>query len=202
MDIDFPKLLHHKSNLGEFFLSSDSIGHTYMHVKKMSYVVNQISFNDLKIFFNKCSTIGAYIIFPSKQINRKMTINASRGVNSKIQDRFDLTLECIRRFYSREDSPLSETLERYISFFNLFRDFRGYVNFFLLQDLVNKDYKSINFWSLFDNFYLLHCQKMYHNTIHIRRKLLILLIREIRELRNMKKEKSKLWSNMELKKIM
>ena len=152
LDIDFPKLLHHKSNLGEFFLSSDSIGHTYMHVKKMSYVVNQISSNDLKIFFNKCSTIGAYIIFPSKQINRKMTINASRGVNSKIQDRFDLTLECIRRFYSREDCPLSETLERYISFFNLFRDFRGYVNFFLLQDLVNEDYKSINFWSLFDNF--------------------------------------------------
>ena len=54
--------------------------------------------------------------------------------------------------YAGEESPLSETLERYVSFFNLFIDFRGYVNFFFLQDLVNEDYKSINFWCLFDNF--------------------------------------------------
>ena len=29
LNLDIPKLLHHKSALGEFFLSSDSIGHTY-----------------------------------------------------------------------------------------------------------------------------------------------------------------------------
>ncbi|MEL0102473.1 MAG: hypothetical protein VW837_03205, partial [Gammaproteobacteria bacterium] len=29
LDIDTQKLLHHESHLGEFFLSSDAIGHTY-----------------------------------------------------------------------------------------------------------------------------------------------------------------------------
>ena len=152
LDLDTPKLLHHKSNLGEFFLSSDAIGHTYKNVKKMSHIVSQLSSHDMETFFKKCSTVGAYMIFPSKQVDRKMTINAARGVNSKIQDRFDLTLECIRRFYNKEESPLTVTLERYTSFFNLFQDFKGYIDFFLLQDLVDNDYKSIDFWFPNDNF--------------------------------------------------
>ena len=41
-DLDYskPRLLHHKSELGEYFLSSDAIGHTYKHVKKMSHIVD------------------------------------------------------------------------------------------------------------------------------------------------------------------
>jgi len=74
-----------------------------------------------------------------------MTINGSRGINHKIKDRFDLTLECIRRHYSDEDNPLSDTLQRYNDFFSLFQDFQGYIDFFLLQDLVKDDYLSIKF---------------------------------------------------------
>ena len=48
---------------------------------------------------------------------------------------FDLTLECIRLFYENKESPLSFVFQRYIEFFNLFCDFKGYVDFFLLQDL-------------------------------------------------------------------
>ena len=81
-----------------------------------------------------------------------MTINGARGINHKIQDRFDLTLECIRRFYLKENSPLSDTLERYSQFFNLFDDFRGYVNFFLLQDLVEENHSVIKFWHPFNGF--------------------------------------------------
>ena len=81
-----------------------------------------------------------------------MTINAARGVNHKIQDRFDLTLECIRLFYLNKNNPLSDTFERYSSFFSLFQDFRGYVNFFLLQDLVDDQYLSVKFWHPFDSF--------------------------------------------------
>ena len=81
-----------------------------------------------------------------------MTINGARGVNHKIQDRFDLTLECIRSFYLKEKSPLSDILERYSQFFNLFDDFRGYVDFFLLQDLVEKNYLAIKFWHPFNGF--------------------------------------------------
>ena len=106
LDLDTPKLLHHKSDIGEFFLSSDAIGHTYKNVKKMSHILDQLQPGELDSFFHLCTTIGGFIIFPSKQINRKMTINGSRGVNHRIQDRFDLTLECIRRYYLQETSPI------------------------------------------------------------------------------------------------
>tara|TARA_Y100001935_G_scaffold236858_1_gene221888 strand:- start:460 stop:708 length:249 start_codon:yes stop_codon:yes gene_type:complete len=43
-------------------------------------------------------------------------------------------------------------LERNANFFKLFLDFKGYINFFLLQDLVEEDYAAIKFWSNFDNF--------------------------------------------------
>lgn len=44
-------------------------------------------------------TIGGHIIFPAHRRNG-FTINQARGINRKICDRFDLTLECIRRFIS------------------------------------------------------------------------------------------------------
>jgi hypothetical protein len=36
-------------------------------------------------------------------------------------------------------NPLSVTLSRYTDFFALFGDFRSYVSFFLLDDLVTED---------------------------------------------------------------
>jgi hypothetical protein len=35
---------------------------------------------------------------------------------------------------------------RYRDFFALFESFRGYVDFFLLQDLVTDDYSGVTFW--------------------------------------------------------
>ena len=81
-----------------------------------------------------------------------MTINGARGCNGRIKDRFDLTLECIRRLYADEKSPLTDVLERYYDFFKLFQDFKGYVDFFLLQDLVNDDYSEIKFCIPFQSF--------------------------------------------------
>jgi hypothetical protein len=73
------------------------------------------------------------------------TINAARGFNRKISDRMDLTLECVRRYYRREDSPLAPALGRYAGFFTLFEDFQGYVDFFLLQDLVSQGHGKVAF---------------------------------------------------------
>ena len=142
--------LYHKSELGEFHLSSDAITHTYANVRNMSHIVSQITDKEIKDFYSLCSTIGAYIIFPSNRMNNKMTINGSRGLNKYIKDRFDLTLECIRRYYLEEVSPLSETLDRYSGFFSLFENFEGYINFFLLQDIANND--SVKFFLPFNNF--------------------------------------------------
>ncbi|MCG6560827.1 hypothetical protein MB818_21730 [Ruegeria sp. 1NDH52C] len=144
--------LYHKSELGEFFLSSDSFGHTYRYVKAMAPIIDRIPEDELTRFFSICSTVGAYILFPSRQVERKPTINQARGMHGKIRDRFDLSLECIRRHYDNQSSPLSETLARYAYFFDLFGNFRGYVQFFLLQDFVSDDGTSINFLLPFTDF--------------------------------------------------
>jgi hypothetical protein len=94
----------------------------------------------------------ATMVFPGNRVDGKPTINATRGFNRKISDRMDLTLECVRRYYRHEDSPLAPALGRYAGFFALFEDFRGYVDFFLLQDLVNSDYEAVRFFMPFTDF--------------------------------------------------
>ena len=83
-----------------------------------------------------------------------MDAHQARGCLRKISDRFDLTLECIRRHYLGLDDPsrLGKTLNRYRAFFALFESFRGYVDFFLLQDLVTDDYSAVTFCMPFDDF--------------------------------------------------
>lgn len=98
----------------------------------------------------KVRTIGGHIVFPAHKKNG-FTVNQARGVSRIICDRFDLTLECIRRFYKDEHSPLYDTLMRYKDFFDLFVDFRGYVDFFMLQDFIDEK-EQINFSLPFDNF--------------------------------------------------
>ena len=152
LDLKTPKILHHKSQLGEFYLSSDSLAHDYSKWKSTEHIIKKIPKTEIENFFNLGCTIGGYTIFPSNRVDKQMTINGSRGINKKIKDRFDLTLECIRRFYLNEDSPLLETLSRYKDFFKLFDDFKGYVDFFLFQDLVQSNYSSINYFLPSNNF--------------------------------------------------
>jgi hypothetical protein len=92
------------------------------------------------------------IVFPANRVDGKHTINVMRGFTRRIADRFDLTLECIRRHYLGQNSPLGETLSRYSAFFALFGDFDGYVDFFLLRDLLTEDGSAIRFFMAFDDF--------------------------------------------------
>ncbi|MBU3011808.1 hypothetical protein KO506_10365 [Polaribacter vadi] len=101
-------------------------------------------------FQQKVRTIGGHIVFPAHRKDG-FTINQARGVNRKICDRFDLTLECFRRFYINEESPLTSTLKRYSDFLKLFRNFKGYTDFFMLQDFIENSGK-IKFLLPFDNF--------------------------------------------------
>jgi hypothetical protein len=142
--------LYHQSELGDFFLGSDAITHSYKNHKRKKWLTDQIptEVNDL---YCTGSTIGSYLIFPNRRIDGMQTINQARGVNRFIDDRFDLTLECIRLFYSGEKSPLYDTLLRYEDFFYLFDDFLGYVHFFLLDDLLDENNK-IGFYLPFDDF--------------------------------------------------
>lgn len=144
-------LLELSSDEQKYTLSSDSIIHSYSKWKKMLDIIKQINKEDLENFISIGSTIGGYIIFPSKRIDELPTINGIRGMNPLISDRFDFTLECIKRYYKNQDSPLYEHLKRYSDYFNLFINFKGYIDFFLLNDLVDKEY-NIKFWLPFEDF--------------------------------------------------
>jgi hypothetical protein len=146
-----PGVLHHRSSLGEFVLSSDSVIPTFRGWKRLAQIEEQLPEQEIEAFQTLTYTIGGIVVFPSNQIDHKPTINAARGLIRAIADRFDLTLECIRRHYSNLDSPLGPTLSRYADFFALFGDFCGYVNFFLLEDLVTDDF-DVKFSLRFDDF--------------------------------------------------
>ena len=143
--------LYHRSKLGEFYLGSDAITHSYKNIKRLLTITAKVP-EVVENLFIQGNKIAAYTLFPSKQVNSKFTINQARGINAKIGDRFDLTLECIRLFYEGKDSPLTDTFNRYESFFSLFADFKGYVEFFLFQDLVSENFSSVRFHLPFDGF--------------------------------------------------
>jgi len=142
--------LYHKSQIGEFCLSSDSITHSYKYQNRKQWIVSQIP-QQVDELYDLGSTIGAYIIFPQKKIDGKLTINGARGFLKLIDDRFDLTLECIRLFYLNRPSPMKGVLDRYSDYFRLFENFEGYVKFFLLDDLIDSN-ENIKFYMPFDNF--------------------------------------------------
>ena len=144
--------LYHQSSLGEFFLSSDTATHTFSRWASMAHIIKNVDVVELEEFRRLAYTMGSMIIFPANRIDGKSTINGVRGFHPLIKDRIDLTLECIRRYYNHEASPLTEVLTRYTDFFQLFDGFQGYIEFFLLQDLVAQDFSEVNFFIPFENF--------------------------------------------------
>jgi len=66
--------LYHNSELGEFFLGSDAITHSYKNHKRKQWLTEQIP-SEVDELFDTGSTIGAYIVFPNNRIDGKHTIN-------------------------------------------------------------------------------------------------------------------------------
>ena len=44
------------------------------------------------------------------------------------------------------DSPLNSVIASDAGFYDLFVDFKGYVDYFFLQDCVTEDYAEVNIW--------------------------------------------------------
>lgn len=144
--------LHHRSEIGELWWASDSVVTTFRGHGAARGVVGRVPVEELDEFLRLAYTIGAMLVFPGDKRGPKMTINGARGCQPRIRDRIDLTLECIRRHYLAEPSPLGDVLVRYGDFFALFDHFRGYVEFFLLQDLVEDDGSTVRFFTPFADF--------------------------------------------------
>jgi hypothetical protein len=147
-----PYYLHHRSDVGEFWLSSDAFIPTYTRYGVPRPVIQQFSDAENDAFNAIGYTIGGLILWPANRIDGQWTINQARGCLRNIADRMDLTLESIRRHYRGEWSPLHDVLARYRDFFAAFEGFRGYVDFWLLQDLVIDDYSAVRFFMPFDEF--------------------------------------------------
>jgi hypothetical protein len=153
LDVTKPNTyLYHRSELGEFFLASDAVIPTFARYRLMKDIIDQVPPAERREFWDLGYTIGGMLVFPGNRIGRKMTINGARGFHPRIKDRFDLTLECIRRHYDGQASPLSKPLARYADFFELFDDFAGYVDFFHLQDLVDEGTSTVAFFTPFEDF--------------------------------------------------
>ena len=131
---------------GDMWFGCDSITASFLHWRfPLKECVEQHISNFAewkKDYWHKTYTIGGSIIFPM----HRWSMNQARGCSVKICDRWDLTLECIRRFYAGDPSPLDKVFATDREFFNLFVDFKGYVDFFLLQDCVSDDYSKVDIW--------------------------------------------------------
>lgn len=143
------RYLVHDSELGRFVLGSDTIATS--HPRKLATLYSQATEEQNAEFHRVGQTIGGHLVFPGVPVGGKMTINQRRGTHHEIEDRFDLTLECIKRHYAGESNPLDATLAAYSDFFGLFRDFAGYVEFFHLGDLVDEA-GEIRFFHPFSEF--------------------------------------------------
>jgi hypothetical protein len=144
-------------------LSSDWMINTYLHWDSLKELQKEVQeeYNN----FNKLAhTIGNYIIFPLNPEGTPRgidTINTGRCklYNCKIKDRFDLTLECIRRYYFKKDNPsyneenpLYDIIKRFDYYFDLFVNFKEFCDFYFLQDLTENDYKKIKYFLTFKGF--------------------------------------------------
>lgn len=65
---DLDARLHHQSDLGEFWLSSDSIAHTYTYwsrPKRLVEVLAATPSEEKAAFHDLACTVGAFLVFPS-----------------------------------------------------------------------------------------------------------------------------------------
>lgn len=107
---------------------------------------------------------GNFIVFPKNSSN---SINTVRGCCGKIKDRFDLTLDCIKKQYADKDNPLSWVLRKHWEdFFDRFNGFNEYINFFMLEDYLDEKDNVVRF---IDNKYHILPQTLEEYDEYIRR---------------------------------
>ena len=96
--------------------------------------------------------MGGTVLWPGRKIAGGQSLNQARGFSQKwrIADRLDLTVECIRLAYNgrcgSDVNPLGPALTRYWPFFELFGDFQGYIDFWLLNDLLVEGKEQVRFF--------------------------------------------------------
>ena len=78
-----PSYLHHRSELGEFWLSSDAVIPTFSRARELEHIIDQIPEAETEAFNRIGYTIGGMMVFPGNRVDRKMTINDARGCHPR-----------------------------------------------------------------------------------------------------------------------
>lgn len=120
------------SENGTLRLGSDTMNSSYLYYKSLGYIQSEMKkcgrnpeAEIEKYRKNIIYRPGNFIVFPKKGRN---SINVARGCCGKIKDRFDLTLDCIKKQYNNDENPLSKVLEGcWRGFFDRFENFKQYV---------------------------------------------------------------------------
>ncbi|NMO01853.1 hypothetical protein HH308_11585 [Gordonia sp. TBRC 11910] len=146
------RYLSHTSRVGDFAMSSDTCVPGYLGWTRMETAVREVPDYKLRSFERMRYTIGSMMIWPSTTVKGVGTINAMRGFNSRIGDRLDLTLECVRRHYEGQSSPLARVMDANAAYFGLFANFGGFIEFFELQDLADPATGDVRFMLPFGAF--------------------------------------------------
>lgn len=124
--------LVYQTNGTRIVLGSDTIA--TRHRRKLHHLYAQLPEKVNDAFLRRSYTICGFMVFPVSA----GSLNQTRGTHPRIQDRWDLTLEAIRRFYDGGTSPLASTIDRHADFFELFGSFKGYVDHFVLGDFLDE----------------------------------------------------------------
>lgn len=120
--------------------SSDYIGPSIPSAKKRNI-------NDLIIgnYLKVARTIGGHVFWPVPDVKTKgQTINTARGGYNGFNDRIDLTLIDLQKYYN--GFPDCKLINQYIDsedWFSKFIDFKGFIDFFYLQDFVDENYQVV-----------------------------------------------------------
>ena len=84
---DLDAQLHHKSDVGDFWLSSDAIAATYSRYSRstrLADVIRQVPPHEVSAFYDLACTVGAFLVFPlGVRVDGKyrLSINAARGLH-------------------------------------------------------------------------------------------------------------------------
>ena len=144
--------LSHSSSKGQFLMSSDAAIPTWRYWERMAHLIREMPEADVESFYRVAYQLGGMMMFPRNQVDGLDSLNQAKGKHPLISDRLDLTIECIRLYYAGVDdeglNPLGPTIARYSDFFELFGTgedgFAGYVDFWLLQDMLTPDGSEVD----------------------------------------------------------
>ena len=143
----------------EYIFTPDSITNCYIQSKRRVKGDTLTESEKVRSFGNEVAslikdyedtdyTIGSSLLFPISIDGKSLhwTMNRARGISYKVHDRIDYTLECIKRYYDKnDDNPLKKAIERSKEFFDLFSCFKDYAEFFFFDDFIAEEGNVISF---------------------------------------------------------